>query len=67
MDHLPSILNNAAEATAKNLAGLDNYAREKVYKMTAAFEKLIYTDAGAELSTKDIDQVHKQQFIFNCL
>ena len=57
VDHLPSILNSAAEATNKNLANLDNYAREKGYKITAAFEKLVYTEAGLNASAKDIDQV----------
>ena len=41
MDHLPSILTSAAEATAANLASLTKHAREKVAKLTAAFEKLV--------------------------
>ena len=57
VDHLPSILNSAAEATAKNLASLDSYAREKGYKLTAAFEKLVYTEAGVSAASKDIEQV----------
>lgn len=34
----------------------------KVYKLTAIFEKLIYTEAGKNVATKDIDQVQK---VFN--
>ena len=60
------ILNSASEATAKNLANLDSYAREKGYKLTAAFEKLIYTDAGMNAANKDIDQVRKE-FGFVCV
>ena len=57
VDHLPSILNSAAEATSSNLRSLALHSREKVYKLTSAFEKLTYTEAGKDAATKDIDQV----------
>ena len=33
------------------------FAREKCFKLTAAFEKLTYTDAGTNAPSKDVDQV----------
>ena len=57
VDHLPSILNSAAEATSSNLKSLAQHSKEKVYKLTSAFEKLIYTEAGKDAALKDIDQV----------
>ena len=33
------------------------FAREKCFKLTAAFEKLMYTDAGTDAPLKDVDQV----------
>ena len=61
VDHLPSILNSAAEATSTNLKSLAQHSKEKVYKLTSAFEKLIYTEAGKDAAPKDIDQVLKDK------
>ena len=61
VDHLPSILNSAAEATSSNLNSLAQHSKEKVYKLTSAFEKLVYTEAGKDAAQKDIDQVNQKQ------
>ena len=33
------------------------FGREKCFRLTAAFEKLTYTDAGTNAPSKDLDQV----------
>ena len=60
VDHLPSILNSAAEATSTNLKSLAQHSKDKVYKLTSAFEKLVYTEAGKDAAQKDIDQVKQK-------
>ena len=41
----------------RNIDNLAAFAREKCFKLTAAFEKLTYTDAGTNAPSKDVDQV----------
>ena len=41
----------------RNIDNLGAFGREKCFRLTAAFEKLTYTDAGTNAPSKDLDQV----------
>lgn len=53
IDDLPAILSNAMETTMANFEAMRSYTDEKVGKLTAIVEKLLYTNKGMEIAEKE--------------
>ena len=49
IEDLPTILNNAAEASFKNIDSLVQAAADKIHRLTSLMEKLLYTEAGSKV------------------
>ena len=49
IEDLPTILNNAAEASLKNIDSLAQATVEKIQRLTSLMEKLLYTEAGSKV------------------
>ena len=49
IEDLPTILNNAAEASFKNIDSLVQATADKIHRLTSLMEKLLYTEAGSKV------------------
>ena len=49
IEDLPTILNNAAEASLKNIDSLVQATADKIHRLTSLMEKLLYTEAGSKV------------------
>ena len=54
IEDLPTILNNAAEASFKNIDSLGQATADKIDRLTALMEKLLYTEMGSKVFLIDL-------------
>ena len=59
IEDLPTILNNAAEASLKNIDSLAQATVEKIHRLTSLMEKLLYTEAGSKVGCRNMEHLQR--------